>query len=58
MYPSQGPCADSQLGLWCSTNSVNNTNTDYSQLAENKLLADEKGPWKSGAGSIYIYSIL
>ena len=30
-----------------------------SQVAENNLLADEKGPWKRGAGSyLYTHSFL
>ena len=47
--PSQWPCTESQLGYWKSTNNVWSINT-----AENNLLADEKGHWKSGAGS-YLY---
>ena len=35
MSPFQGPCADSQLGLWKSTNG--------SQVGENNLLAYGKG---------------
>ena len=50
MSPSQRPCADSQLGLWKSTNSAENINTG----AENNFLADEIGLWKIGAGS-YLY---
>ena len=52
MSPSQRPCADSQLGLWKSTNSAENINT--SQVTENNFLADEIGLWKIGAG-IYLY---
>ena len=39
MSPSQGPCAESQSGLFKSTYCVGNINT-----AENNLLADEKDP--------------
>ena len=53
MSPSEGPCTDSQLRLWKSTHSVGNINT--SKLAENKLLADEKVPWKRLADSYYLY---
>ena len=52
--PSQGPCADSQLGLWKSTNSAGNINT-----AENNLLTDGKVNGKGGQAviSIYIYTL-
>ena len=39
MSPSQGPCAESQLGLLKSTNCVGNINT-----AEKNSQADEKDP--------------
>ena len=42
MSPSQGPFADSQLGLWKSTNSVGNIKTQPS--SRKQFLADEKGP--------------
>ncbi len=44
LSPAQGTCDESQLGLWKSTNSIGNINTVA--VAENNLLADEKGPWK------------
>ena len=50
IFLSQWPCAESQLGLWKSTNDVGNINT-----AENNLLADEKGHWKKGEVIICIY---
>ena len=55
MFPSQGPCAHSQLGY---ENQKKCWEYLHSQEAENNLLADEKVTWKSGAGSyLYIHTI-
>ena len=43
MSPFQGPCADSQLGLWKLTNG--------SQVEENNLLAYGKGLLQGDPGS-------
>ena len=46
MSPPRRPYADSQFGLWKSTNSVGNINTAKSPLhrkTKSNLLADKKG---------------
>ena len=47
MSPTQGSCDN--LGLWKSTNSDGNTNTDKKQKT-----IFQKAPWKRGAGRFFM----
>ena len=46
LFPTQGSCVN--LGLWKSTNSDGNTNTDKKQKT-----IFQKAPWKRGAGRFF-----
>ena len=48
-------CADFQLGLWITANSVGNINTTKPwQKRRKRLLADEKGPHHFGMVVVYV----
>ena len=54
MYPPQEPCAEIQVGLWKSIDSVGKTQPNCYKRAESNLPADEKGPQQGELGSCLV----